>query len=342
MAWWREAAFLAILAGCGDPVERAAIDLTPRVAVVPVDPAPTAIERRLTGVTEARRDAVLTAVRGGLVVAVPGAVGATVAEDAPLVRLDDREARANLAAAEAAVLEAGAARDEAERQLRRIEAIEDGASESTLDSARTGLERARAAATRAVAQRDLARLALDHTVIRAPFDGEIAAIDAEKGELVGPGTLVARVVDRSALRVRVGLVADELPGASQATWQVRAGERTAEAALVGVAAAADPRTLTWEAELTVPAEVLAAGEPVTVVAALPVPACDGTVPLGVLDEGAVWTVADGVVHRVPVRVVAERGSLALIEGVPAGSRVVAWRPMALVDGGPVVVVEAPP
>src|SRR5690606_24800071 len=140
--------------------------------------------------------------------------GEVVAAGSALLVLDGREARANLAAAQASLQEAEALLAEATRQEGRVRTLGDGAAEAQRDQAGLARERAEPAVAASAAQRELARLNLDHMALRAPFAGAGALLEPAVGESAAPGAgPIARVVDVSSGRVVVGLLEDEVGAA---------------------------------------------------------------------------------------------------------------------------------
>lgn len=111
------------------------------------------------------------------------------------------EAEANLKAAEASVTSAVAAREKAELDVKRYEDL--GArvvSEKTLTDARHGLNAALAAETAAKAAEeqahaalDKARINLEYTVIRAPYNGVVGTAAVSQGAVVSPATKLANI-----------------------------------------------------------------------------------------------------------------------------------------------------
>jgi len=57
---------------------------------------------------------------------------------------------------------------------------------------------------------DRARLALSRTAIRAPFSGQLADIQVEIGQRVGPGQLLFSLLDQSQMRVEVDVLEADL------------------------------------------------------------------------------------------------------------------------------------
>lgn len=348
----RWAAVIAVLGSvaCGAPLPPAELDPAPRVEVAPVR-APSGGEvRRVVSTLEPRRDAFLTPLRGGRVVAVERSVGDAVARGDVLIRLDDREARANLALARAGVAEAEAALADAERQLTRVEALGDGASAAQVDAARAGRDRAQAARDRARAQADLAAVALDETRIKAPFDGTVLLVEPEVGEAVGGQGFVARVADLSSGTVTVGLVEDEvraLRSGAAPRIQVASGAVSVPATVRTLAQAADPRSRSWPAELDVAAhDGLPLGSAVEVVLEIPVEALAGegvvAVPAEALRGDRVFVIDGEVAHARAVSLVGERGGEAWVTGVAVGAEVVVYGPVDLRDGDAVVRLAPPP
>lgn len=72
-----------------------------------------------------------------------------------------------------------------------------------------------------------AGLRLDRTEIRAPFDGWVLTLDAEVGQYLHPGAVLARIWDTSLAEIPVNLTLEE------ARWLVPQGESTADPWLMG-------------------------------------------------------------------------------------------------------------
>ncbi len=112
-----------------------------------------------------------------------------VAKGQPLVQLDDRDYRAALARAEAALRVAVATVDLRRKEIERMRKLrsEDVASQSQLDVKENELRVAEAQVAQYRAEIDQARVDLDYTVLRAPSDGVILAKLKEVGEIAVPG-----------------------------------------------------------------------------------------------------------------------------------------------------------
>nr|WP_242532120.1 efflux RND transporter periplasmic adaptor subunit [Salipiger thiooxidans] len=173
----------------------------------------------------------------GRVTEIMAEEGEIVEAGAVLAQLDDREARAQLLAAqatvqqaqaskqmaEANVMQAQSARDVAKTSFDRVERLNaDGhASQSALDDATNALNSARASlasaeaqvansdATIAAAEADVERLkiALDDMTIRAPIRGRILYRLREPGEVLAAGSAVFTLLDLTNVYMNIYLPA---------------------------------------------------------------------------------------------------------------------------------------
>lgn len=87
--------------------------------------------------------------------------------------------------AQANVAAALAQRDLAQAQVAQLK---NGATSSQLNAARAGVAQAEAAV-------QAAQAALDELSLRAPFDGTLAQITVDAGQVIGPGSVVASIAD---------------------------------------------------------------------------------------------------------------------------------------------------
>jgi len=154
------------------------------------------------GTVTARRRAKISPAIGGQVEYIGPREGTSVHAGEVLLRINDRDLKANrtlaqqeVASVEATAREACFAAEQATRDLNRNEKLRDDkiVSDDILDrlrSLRDGAEArcesARAATGRARAAVSLADANLEKTVLRAPFDGIVADLKAELGEWVSP------------------------------------------------------------------------------------------------------------------------------------------------------------
>ena len=114
------------------------------------------------------------------------------------------QARFNLALrhAEAVVASRQATVDRAERDLKRYDALTNGAvSRQEVDQAQAADAAAIAVLQQAIADRDLAQLNLDRSRVTAPVNGIITNFDLRPGDYVTTGHPVTALVDTDSLRV---------------------------------------------------------------------------------------------------------------------------------------------
>ena len=179
------------------------------------------------GTVTARRRAKISPQIGGQVEYIGAREGAAVKTGEVLMRINDRDLRANLtlareevATAEATAREACFTAEQAARDLARNEKLrgESIVSEDLLDRLRSQrdsgaarCEASHAAAERARAAIVLAQANLDKTVLRAPFDGVIADLRTEVGEWASPSPPalpippVYDIIDQSSIYVSAPL-----------------------------------------------------------------------------------------------------------------------------------------
>lgn len=128
-----------------------------------------------------------------------------------LATLDPAEARAQIAAATAGVraaeLDLAIAADNQRRagtlfEAKAISSVDRLASEQKVDLARAHLEQARAQAL-------TASVALEGTILVAPFAGLITEAPTAPGAIVAPGTALFRLEDHAALRLSATVSAEE-------------------------------------------------------------------------------------------------------------------------------------
>ncbi|MGG7564830.1 efflux RND transporter periplasmic adaptor subunit [Rhodovulum sp. DZ06] len=136
---------------------------------------------------------------GGVIEEILYTPGARVTAGTPLFRLDDAALRAAAAAAAAELATAEAALSEAQSSYNRAQKLEgSGYSEAQVESVRTTLAQAQAAADGARAALDFAQTELSWAVIRSPIDGVVEVADVSVGDLAtaaqaDPLTIVTRL-----------------------------------------------------------------------------------------------------------------------------------------------------
>jgi RND family efflux transporter MFP subunit len=128
----------------------------------------------------------IRALENGVVREVPVSTGQHVKQGDLLLRMDQREAQARLLEAKARVARSRISTEKAQRQLdRTLELYDRGLiAQEELKDAELELAAATAEEESAKAFEAAAQVALDHTELRAPFDGIVVTRNAWEGEVV--------------------------------------------------------------------------------------------------------------------------------------------------------------
>ncbi len=239
-----------LLAGCGDATAETTSD--PAAVTVPaapetrveaarIEPSAAALDLMLPGEVSGSKDARLASANGGYVEKVLVKRGQSVRAGQALAYIDTRTHRAQREQAQAqhdlAVSEAG-----------RLDKLGDHATASQKAQASTQVAVTKAAL-------DMAEARAARAVVTAPFPGVIGQVAVEEGEVLGPGSPVARLVQLDPVHVTVS-VSDRDVGALRVGQRVRvstdAVPRIFDGDLVAIDPAADLNTRTFLAEIAVP------------------------------------------------------------------------------------------
>lgn len=173
-----------------------------RVATVQVGAASTGTALELDAVLEPVRQATVTAQTGGNVLALRVAAGDKIRRGQPLVRLDDREVRANTARSDAAVVQAQAELRNVQQVLDRNRELKKNGflSAAALDNAESQVKSAQAALAQAQAARVQATVAQGFAELVAPFDAVVLTTHVQTGDLALPGRALVTVYQPGLLR----------------------------------------------------------------------------------------------------------------------------------------------
>jgi HlyD family secretion protein len=204
MLFKRLSFYLAVLGIVGMILLVLQLSIKPPAPPPPVEPArsPYASAVAATGIIEASRENVkIAAPKGGLIQKVFVQVGSQVKQNDPLLLLDDRETRAQLATMQAQVGSMKASLDsekvlmaDAEDQFKRTDTLEKqnvaSVDERTrkqfsLQSMQARVAKIAADLESAQAQVQLAQTDLDILTVRAPRDGVILQLNVREGEYAG-------------------------------------------------------------------------------------------------------------------------------------------------------------
>ena len=181
----------ALLGGCGGEPAAVEPQLRP-VRTLVVETTRAGLRRTLAGVARAGVESRLSFRVSGTVQSVDVALGDRVRRGQVLARLDPTDYELMLEEAEAGLAQAQAGLRRAEADYERVRALyeNNNASKGELDAARAGAESAQAQVESGVKRLQQARQQVGYTVLRAPSDGAIAAVDLEVNENVQGGRQV--------------------------------------------------------------------------------------------------------------------------------------------------------
>ncbi len=152
-----------------------------------------------SGYVVAQRKAAVASKGTGRLVYLGVVEGDRVRAGQVIARIEDSDIKAQLAQAQASLDLSRAELRDAEHSLARERLLLDSAfsSQASYDAAEARYQRVRASIAIAQAAVQAAEVALENTVIRAPFDGTVLSKNADVGEVVAP--LAASAFSKSAV-----------------------------------------------------------------------------------------------------------------------------------------------
>ena len=362
---------IAVALAAGFVLTRPRVVDVQTVAVVTSFPSQQFVVLNATGYVVAQRKAAIASKATGRLEWLGVAEGSRVKAGEVIARIDNRDVVAQAEAARAqanaarAALESALAeeRDALSQHRRNVDLVTKGfVSQSSLDTSKAradrgvaGVTSARAALAAAEAGARNAEVAVDYTLIRAPFDGVILSKSANVGDMVTPfssavdskGAVVAMadmdtleveadVSESSLSKVKVGqpaeIVLDALPDArflGHISRMVPTVDRAKATVMTKVKFdRIDPRVLPeMSAKVSFLSREVAASEqkPLVAVAADAVAQRDGM--------SVVFVVRDSAAVAVPVTTGVKLGDLVAITGdVKSGEKAVARPPADLASG----------
>lgn len=176
-----------------------------------------------SGYVVAQRKAAVASKGTGRLVYLGVVEGDRVKEGQIIARLEDSDVRAQLAQAEAQLQMNEADLQNAEQTLKRTRALADSnfSSQAALDSAQAHYLQVKSSIAAAQAALKGAQVALENTVIRAPFDGTVLTKNADVGEVVAPlaasafsKAAVVTIADLRSLQVEADVAESNLSSVS--------------------------------------------------------------------------------------------------------------------------------
>lgn len=223
-------------------------DKAPVVAVTKGVPATWQPSVTLEGSVSAGQEVDLGFKVSGRIDKVRARLGDKVRTGATLATLEDREARAQVAAADAQARAASAQLSLAGDAKTRVESLVQAGAQAQANAVQSSEQHKLAAAQldAAKAQGELARSYLESHVLRAPFDGTITRAPGGPGAVVNPMSpmnAVFHLVDARTLKL-AGTIAERELGIVKPgdPITVKVGDREVQGKLVAVVGATDPMT----------------------------------------------------------------------------------------------------
>lgn len=307
------------------------------LAYVTVAPAARSAAERYEGRVQAVRQTVVAAQVPGAVVALNVKAGDRVKAGQVLARLDARAAEQGVAASGAQTQAAAAQLEVAAREVARKRQLfaRKYISQAALDQAEAAYRAAQAQVKALSAQTGAARSQAGFFALKAPFDGVVAELATELGDMAMPGKPLMTVYDPAALRVSAAVPASALKSGTPAVQVQLAGAAAPlQPVRLQVLPTVDAATLTQEVRADLPAGTAAAPG---MFAALLVPSAT----TGAAPAGRFYVPRAAVVRRAEVMgvyVLDQSGApqlrqvrlgpvlgdqVELLSGVDAGERVVA-------------------
>ncbi|WP_238121533.1 MULTISPECIES: efflux RND transporter periplasmic adaptor subunit [unclassified Xanthobacter] len=189
----------------------------------------------------------------GLVERVSVTDNAHVKKGDLLFAIDGTRFKLALEQAEAAVASAEAVQRQAQRDLDRYRQLtETAVSRQKMEEVTTAAAQAEAAAQKARADRDLARLNLDRSQVRAPVNGVITNFTLQPGNYVAAGQAVTALVDDDSYHVQgyfEETKLDRIHVGDRAVMRLMGASTPIEGHVVSIAAAIEDRDRTDSANL---------------------------------------------------------------------------------------------
>ncbi|AJC78584.1 RND family efflux transporter protein [Rhizobium etli bv. phaseoli str. IE4803] len=160
-----------------------------------------------TGWADADDNTTIAAQEQGLIVSIAAQDGATVKAGDLIAKLDDRTAKAAVDKDNAMIVRDTATLSEAETALVRAQDLFDqkAGTQQSLDQARAARDTAAATVDADKATLASDQILLEHTDIRAPFDGRLGDIAVSKGAFLNAGAAIVTIAKYDPIYVKFHL-----------------------------------------------------------------------------------------------------------------------------------------
>jgi len=329
------------------------LEFVPREVVQPaMARLPSVLE--FSGPLVAPQTAIVRAKAGGTLLALNVAEGARVQPGQVLGRIEQAELGGRVAERGAQLESARALLAQAERTHVSNERLaqQQFISPIALENSRAALDTARAQLNASQASLDTTRVGLRDASILAPIAGIVARRHVLPGEKVSPEQQVLTIVDLARLELAGAVGTHEVsrlePGMAVQV-QVEGLPKAVEGRIARIAPAAEPGTRSIGITIAIanPKEALRAGQYALARVTLPDDTDRLTLPLSALGNTAgqdhVWVIENGLLARRAVtlgRRDEREGRVELLNGVTAGTQVLAARFDNLREGAKALIVAA--
>jgi len=325
----------------------------PAVKTVAAARAALPMDVTASGAASADENTTIAAQQPGIVVSIAATDGAFVKTGDLIAKLDDRTAKAALDKDKALLVRDQATLTQAQTALARANDLLHGnaGTQQTVDQAKAAQDTAAATVQSDNAAIASDQIAVDHTDIRAPFDGRLGDIDISTGAYLSAGSAVVTIAKYDPIYVKFHLpeaYLGQLKHGSAANAVAvdavpQGGGTSARGALSFFDNSVDPAsgTILAKAKFDNPSGTLWPGQSLNVTVHFQSDDKDIVVPTVAVNPGVdtpfVYAVGDDKkVHVTPVKIARSNGpNTAIAGGLAEGTHVVVEGQVQLVDGATV-------
>lgn len=248
------------LAACGkkeEKVHEAQKGPAVQVSVASVEKGDIPQFSESVGTVKAAREATVASKIMGSVAQLNFREGDRVKEGAVLVEIDDRDIRAQLEQAQAAVSEASAGYKNTEINMNRMRSLleQKSATQQQVDNSVMQFDMAKAKVQQAHANVEALKVMLGYARVSAPFDGVITEKAIEKGEMAAPGRPLFKITDDRSLRLETEIKESEIKGVKVGNTidvRVDAIEKVIKGRVSQVIPSGDPETHSFLVKIDLP------------------------------------------------------------------------------------------
>ncbi|MBL4688162.1 MAG: efflux RND transporter periplasmic adaptor subunit [Nannocystaceae bacterium] len=291
------------------------------------------LELLVPGEVEGSKEAILASSQGGFVEAANVEIGDIVQAGDPLFRIDTTLYSARLEQVRAELRASQREHKRAEKLGKILSGADRDNAKDRYDLARAGLK--------------VAQIQVKRATVRAPFDGVIAEVELEKGEVASLGAPIARLLQLDPVKVTVSVPDRDVVGLSVGTKVTIATDALAEpriGTLSRIHPAADMDTRAFTVEIEVPNEdrALLPGMIARVRIEQSIAEDKLLIPQNLLvtarSANGVFVVEDDVARWRPLKLGAMvREQVIILEGLEVGENVIVVGQRTLADGDAVII-----